>query len=211
MYTYYKKYLLLFTIISILSCKVKNKNASAEDINALNLKKGEIVLCGPADKKFGSVTFDVSCSKKVTNDFNLAVALLHSFEYDEAEKVFAKIIDEEPGCAMAYWGVAMCNFHPLWTPSTQPELEKGAKAIEIARSLGQTSERESGYIEAIGMYFKDADKKDHHSRCLQFEKAMKVVYKKYPNDKEAAIFYALALDAAADPSDKSYTNQRKAG
>ena len=96
----------------------------------MNLKRGEIVLCGPPDKQFGSITFDVSCSESVKHDFNLAVALLHSFEYDESEKVFAKIINMEPGCAMAYWGVAMCNFHPLWAPSTLSELEKGAKAVK---------------------------------------------------------------------------------
>ena len=112
---------------------------------------------------------------------------------------------------MAYWGVAMSNFHPLWTPSTLPELEKGAKAIEIARSLGHSSERESGYIEAIAMYFHDYDKTDHLTRCIRFEKAMEVMYKKYPDDKEAAIFYALSLDAAANPADKSYVNQKKAG
>ena len=172
----FDKAFLIFTILLLhQSCKIKNKNASTEDINALKLKRGDLVLCSPADAKFGLVSFDVSCSEKVRNDFNLAVAILHSFEYDEAEKVFAKIIDEEPGCAMAYWGVAMCNFHPLWTPSTGPELEKGAKAIAIARSLGQTSERESAYIEAIGMYFKDADKTDHLTRCIRFEKAMEVI------------------------------------
>ena len=95
---------------------MKDKNISSEEIKAINLKRGEMVLCGPADKQFGTVQFDISCSKDVKNTFNLAMALLHSFEYDEAEKVFTKIIDQEPGCAMAYWGVAMCNYHPLWAP-----------------------------------------------------------------------------------------------
>jgi tetratricopeptide (TPR) repeat protein len=206
-----KARLIIFILPLLLSCKTKNKNISPENINAIHLKRGETVLCGPPDKQFGSVTFEVSCSKKVRNDFNLAVALLHSFEYDEAEKVFAKIINEEPGCAMAYWGVAMCNYHPLWAPPTQPELEKGTKAIEIARSIGATSERESGYIEAIALFYTDWDKVDHHTRCINFEKAMEVMYRKYPGDKEAAIFYALSLDAAADPADQSFANQRKAG
>src|SRR5882762_4184451 len=106
-----KAYWLFLILLLLASCKIKNKNISSGDIKAINLKRGEVVLCGPPDKQFGSVAFDISCSKKVKNDFNLAVALLHSFEYDEAEKVFAKIIDAEPGCAMAYWGVAMCNYH----------------------------------------------------------------------------------------------------
>ncbi len=206
-----KSLLIYFILLILVSCKIKNKNISTEDINAINLKKGEIVLCGPSDKQFGTVGFDISCSEKVKKDFNLAVALLHSFEYDEAEKVFGKILDVEPECAMAYWGVAMCNYHPLWAPSSQPELKKGAKAIEIARSLGQKTERESDYIEAIAKYYEDWDKIDDHTRSVNFEKAMEIMYKKFPQDREAAIFYALALDAAADPTDKSYANQRKAG
>lgn len=203
--------LILFVLPFLVSCRIKNKPVSAADINAINLKRGDIILCGPPDKAFGTVAFDVSCSQKVKKDFNLAVALLHSFEYDEAEKRFASIIDEEPECAMAYWGVAMCNYHPLWSSPSQPELKKGSKAIQIARSIAQTSERESDYLEAIAMFYKDWDKVDEHIRCINYEKAMEMIYRKYPRDKEAAIFYALALDAAADPADKSFANQRKAG
>jgi hypothetical protein len=194
-----------------LSCKLKNNPISAEEINSINLKKGEIVLCGPADKKFGTVAFDISCPEKVKSNFNLGMELLHSFEYDEAEKVFAKIIDEEPGCAMAYWGAAMSNYHPLWAPPSQPELKKGAKLIELARSLPQVSERESDYIDAMAIYFDNWDKADQHSRSLGYEKAMEKIHLKYPQDKEAAIFYALALNAVADPADKSFANQRLAG
>jgi hypothetical protein len=206
-------YLVFFIsfLLAIASCKGKNKAPTNETINAINLKQGEVVLCGPPDKQFGSVEFETSCSEKVKKDFNLAVALLHSFEYDEAEKVFAKIIGEEPECAMAYWGVAMSNYHPLWSPPTPPELKKGATSIAIAQALAQKSKRESDYIEAIALFYKDWDKVDHHTRCIRFEKAMEKTYREYPNDKEAAIFYALALDAAADPTDKSFRNQRKAG
>jgi hypothetical protein len=202
---------ILLILLILVSCKTKNRRISPEDISAMKLKRGEIVQCGPNNKQFGTITFDISCSDKVRHDFNLAVALLHSFEYDEAEKVFAKIINTEPGCAMAYWGVAMSNFHPLWAPSSPAELEKGAKAIKIARSIGELSGREAGYIEAIAMYYTEWDKVNDHTRCINFEKAMEMIYLKYPQDKEAAIFYALALDAAADPTDKSYANQRKAG
>ncbi|HTI12396.1 MAG TPA: tetratricopeptide repeat protein [Puia sp.] len=200
--------LLSFILLLTVSCKIKNKPA---DTNTLNLKRGELVLCGPPEKQFGTVAFDVSCSENVGKDFNLAVALLHSFEYDEAEKVFARIISVDPGCAMAYWGVAMCNYHPLWAPPTQAELEKGAKVIAIARSIKGKTERESGYIDAIGMYYTDWNKVDDRTRRVNVEKAMERMYRKYPRDKEAAIFYALALDAAADPADQSFAKQRKAG
>ena len=200
----------LFLLI-LFSCKAKNKIPADELINAINLKRGEIFSCGPPDKEFGLVNFETSCSGKEKKDFNLAVALLHSFEYDEAEKVFAKVIDSAPQCAMAYWGVAMCNNHALWSPPSEAELKKGADAIAIAQSLTKKTKRESDYIEALALFYKDWDKLDHHTRSIYFEKAMEKTYKENQNDKEAAIFYALALDAAADPADKSFSNQKKAG
>lgn len=209
---YFRKLLYLFLLPLILvSCKSKNLSPSKEAISQLNLKRGDVISCGPPDAQFGTVDFEMTCDEKAKKDFNLAVELLHSFEYDEAEKVFAKIIDETPDCAMAYWGVAMCNFHPLWNPPTEAELEKGARAIAIANVVKAKSAKESGYINAIGLFYKDWNKKDHHTRCIYFEKAMEQLHIKYPDDREAAIFYALALDAAANPTDKTYANQKKAG
>ncbi|MEO8712483.1 MAG: hypothetical protein ABI405_10190, partial [Parafilimonas sp.] len=200
---------LLLTLI--ISCKGKNTDPSTDLISQLNLKRGDIISCGVSDQQFGTVDFDMSCDERSKKDFNLAIELLHSFEYDESEKAFAKVIDETPDCAMAYWGVAMCNFHALWTPPTEAELIKGSKAVEIAKSITKKSERESAYINAIGLFYKNYDKTDHHTRCINFENAMEKLHISYPDDKEAAIFYALALDAAADPSDKTYANQKKAG
>ena len=194
----------------MLSCKSKNSSPSKEAIAELRLKSGDVISCGPPDAQFGSVDFEMTCNEKAKKDFNLAVELLHSFEYDESEKLFSKIIDETPECAMAYWGVAMCNFHPLWNPPTEAELQKGAQSIDIAKSISPKSDRESGYINAIGLFYKDWNKTDHHTRCIYFEKAMEQLHIKYADDHEAAIFYALALDAAADPRDKSYANQKKA-
>ena len=126
----------LFIISAVLleCCRDKNNSPSQDIIAEINLKRGAIISCGSSAKQFGVVDFDMSCSEKVKKDFNLAMELLHSFEYDESEKAFAKVIDEEPSCSMAYWGVAMCNFHPLWTVPTESELQKGAKAIEIAET-----------------------------------------------------------------------------
>ena len=213
------KYLLntsvwLFYILSVaalISCNGNNSVPSKELINQINLKRGNVISCGAPDKQFGSVYFEMTCNEKAKKDFNLAIELLHSFEYDESEKVFAKVIDETPECAMAYWGVAMCNFHPLWTPPTEAELQKGSKAIEIANTISKKSERESAYINAIATFYKDWNKTDHHTRCINYEKVMEKIYTTYPYDKEASIFYALSLDASANPNDKTYTNQKKAG
>jgi tetratricopeptide (TPR) repeat protein len=192
------------------SCKQKNAVPSNASINEIKLKRGEVISCGALDKQFGTMEFEISSDDNVKEDFNLAVKLLHSFEYDEAEKAFAKVIDKDPRCAIAYWGVAMSNFHPLWTPPTEIELEKGAKAIQIAQSL-KTSQREAAYIDAIAAFYKDWRTTDHKTRSLNFEKGMEAVYKNYGEDKEAAVFYALALAAAADPDDKTFRKQKKAG
>ena len=204
--------LVSFLLLSMfaLSCREKNAAPSQEIIKEIDLKRGEAISCGP-DKQFGSVEFEFSGSEKIKEDFNLAIKLLHSFEYDEAEKVFAKVIDEEPGCAMAWWGIAMSNFHPLWTPPSEPELKKGVKAIEIAKSIKQKTQRETDYINAISSFYSDWDKADHRTRCNRFEKSMEKIYTQYPDDKEAAIFYSLSLNAAADPADKTFSKQKKAG
>lgn len=202
-------YILALSVL--VSCNYRNSGPSKESIGQVNLKRGKVISCGAPDKQFGSVNFEMTCDEKLKSDFNLAMELLHSFEYDESEKVFAKIIDEEPGCAMAYWGVAMCNFHALWAPPAETELIKGNKAVEIAQTITGKSARESAYINAIAAFYTDWNKTDHRTRCIRYENAMEKLHVSYPGDKEAAIMYALALDAAADPSDKAFVKQKKAG
>jgi len=202
--------LLLSTIL--VACGSDHSTPSASVIDALHLKTGALISCGAPEVELGTVDFETSCDTAIKKDFNVAVELLHSFEYDESEKVFAGIIGRAPGCAMAYWGVAMCNFHPLWEPPTKADLKKGGEAVDIARSITATSAHESAYIDAVAAYYKDWDKDiPFRVRAAAFEKAMERLYRKYPADGEAAIFYALALDAAASPGDKSYIKQRAAG
>ncbi len=204
-------FFMLILLHIIFSCRERNTIPSNNAINALNLKKGTVISCAKPGYRFGKVGFRISGNEKIRARFNLGIALLHSFEYDEAEKVFAGIIEKEPGCAMAYWGVAMCNYHPLWTPPSVPELKKGAKAIAIAGAIRSKTKLEAGYIRALASFYKDWEKVDHMTRSINFEKSMEKLYKAFESDKEAAVFYALALDAAADPSDKSFKNQKKAG
>ena len=160
-------------------------------------------------EKLGKVNFPVSCAD-VQGQFNRAAALLHSFWYEEAEKAFSAITEREPRCAMAYWGIAMSNYHPIWAPPTPAELGRGRAAAEKAISIGGKSERENDYIAAIEAFYKDSDKLDHRTRALAYEKAMERLQLRHPKDHEAAIFYALSLLGTAVPTDKAYTNQKKA-
>jgi hypothetical protein len=201
------------TILALISCSGREKSDEfKQELAAIDLLRGEITLCGSGENEFGSVSFTQSCSEKTKSDFDLATALLHSFEYTEAEKVYARVIDQDPSCVMAYWGVAMSNFHPLWMAPAPAELEKGTKVIALARSIiSDTSSRESDYVEAIAMIYDDWKTVDHRTRVLKFEEASRKNYLKYSKDDEAAIFYALALATAADPADKTFKNQKKAG
>ncbi len=198
--------LTLITLV-IFSCQNKNSKIEAE-LNSIELIRGEITLCG--DQEFGEIDFSILCNSESRKAFELGISLLHSFEYEEAEKAFVKTIDLDPSCAMAYWGVAMSNFHSLWLQSGNKYLEKGERILEIAQTLPK-SERDQDYLDAIHVFYKDWESIEHGKRKLLFENKMKELYEKYPDDKEAAIFYALALNATANPSDKEYVNQKKAG
>ncbi len=166
---------------------------------------------GASAEKLGAVNFPVSCREASQRQFNRAVALLHSFWYDEAEKAFRAIAAAEPGCVMAQWGIAMSLYHPLWAPPSAAELARAGEAIQAVEGAPTTTERERDYLDAIASFYRDADTRDHRSRALAYADAMGRVAAKHPADPEAAVFYALALDGTALPTDKSYANQKKAG
>jgi tetratricopeptide (TPR) repeat protein len=164
-----------------------------------------------AVEKLGEVRFPVSCTVPAQQQFDHALAALHSFWYEEALKAFTLVTETDPGCAMGYWGIAMSIYYPLWVPPSQGTLQKGINAIEKGKSIGVKTDREGAYIAAIEVFYKDSEKLDHRTRTLAYEKAMERIYLQYSNDREAAIFYALALNATAPPTDKTYSNQLKAG
>jgi tetratricopeptide (TPR) repeat protein len=164
-----------------------------------------------AAEKLGQVDFPVSCTAAAQKQFDQALGALHSFWYEEALRLFTGVAETDPSCAMAYWGIAMSIYYPLWVPPSQPTLQKGLNTIEKAKSVGAKTDREGAYIAAIEVFYKDSDKVEHRARTLAYEKAMEQIYRQYPSDREAAIFYALALNATASPTDKTYAQQRKAG
>ncbi|HSC77461.1 MAG TPA: hypothetical protein VLB32_02760, partial [Candidatus Acidoferrales bacterium] len=163
-------------------------------------------------QKLGRVVFPTSCSAEAQQDFNRAVAMLHSFWYPAAEKAFAELVQREPACGMAYWGVAMSRFHPLWTKLSPADVEAGQAALEKARARVKT-ERERDYVNALARMYENADKVEHLARLQAYEKAMEEVQRKHADDSEAAIFYALSLLGTAywSPADKTYARQKKAG
>ena len=164
----------------------------------------------PAEK-LGVVNFKISCNANAQKQFNRAVAWLHSFEYEEAEKAFTEVTRMDPKCSMGYWGIAMSNFHPLWAPPSAAELKKGSDAIAQAENAATGSQRERDYIAALEVFYKDHDKLDHQARTFAYSDAMKQLHASNPADREAGVFYALTLIATGMMSrDKSYEREKQA-
>jgi tetratricopeptide (TPR) repeat protein len=158
----------------------------------------------------GSVNFPTSCTPTVQPDFNRAVALLHSFWYKKSEETFQAVAKADPSCGMAEWGVAMSHYRQLWDPPTQLDLQAGEAAVKKAKAASPKTQRERDYIAAMELFYKDSDTRSHTVRALDYEKSMQQIYGRYPEDIEAAIFYALAVRADAPISDKTYANQKRA-
>lgn len=163
------------------------------------------------EERLGEVSFPISCSPAAQTQFNRAVAMQHSFFFPETVKTFSAIVEKEPTCAMAHWGIAISQRpNPLVGPFPGDVLKRGWEAIELARAASQKTERESAWIEALAAFYQDYATVPQRTRTANYEAAMARLSARYPGDAEAAIFYALALNEAADPADKTYARQLKA-
>jgi tetratricopeptide (TPR) repeat protein len=173
----------------------------------------------------GKVTFPITCAPDVQSDFARGVALLHSFFYEEARRVFTSVAERDPKCAMAQWGIAMTWWHPIWTPPTSDEMRAGKAAIEKAMSMTAGSDRERGFITALNTYYNTPDSSvaapvgqschgplGPRDRVVAYEKAMRQLRDKYPDDFEVQTFYAFAVLATgyATPNDTSLAKQLEA-
>lgn len=164
-------------------------------------------------EQLGQADFPTSCSAEVQDEINRAVAMLHSFWYQASEEAFVAITGIDPGCAMAYWGKAMSRFHQLWQKPSPEDVSIGQTALQKAEAIGAKTAREHDYVDALQQLYSDADEVDHVTRMMAYEKAMQELHRTYPDDAEAAIFYALSLlgTAYSSPPDKSFGRQKKAG
>ena len=164
-------------------------------------------------ERLGEVHFTTSCNQAAQREFNRAVALLHSFQFSRAIEGFVAVLGKDPTCAIAYWGIALSDWSNPFAPGVKStgQLQLGRENAERGRSLGAQTEREQAYLTAVGKLYNDFESTPQQVRLRAYRDAMDGVAAKYPNDHEAQIFYALALAAAADPADKTYADQLKAG
>ena len=173
----------------------------------------------------GKVEFPISCTPSVQSEFSRGVALLHSFFYEEARRVFASVAERDPKCAMAQWGIAMTWWHPIWTPPRPDEMSAGKAAIEKAMALNAGTDRERGFITALNVYYNTREGSNAgaigqschgpvgtRDRVIAYEKAMHQLRDTYPDDFEVQAFYAFAVLAAgyAMPNDTTLSKQLEA-
>jgi tetratricopeptide (TPR) repeat protein len=172
-------------------------------------------LCGPSkaqdntDQKLGTVHFQTSCNETAQRRFDRAMRYQHSFWYTESKEIYEETLKADPECAIAHWGIALSLLNNPHSPVPAPNLPLGLAAIEKGRAIGAKTQRERDYIEALAAMYVDYDKIPHQTRVQSYLKAMEALAAKYPQDDEAQIFYAITLNVAASPADKTYANQLK--
>jgi len=164
-------------------------------------------------EQLGRVHFATSCSAAAQQTFDRSIALLHSFDFGRAIDGFERTFTEDGSCAIAGWGIALSRWNNPFAAGVKPpaQVRLGRDAIQRARAAGAKTGREREYIDAAAKLFDDADRIDQPARVTAYRDAMAAVAARYPDDGEATIFYALALAFSADPADKRYAQQLKAG
>jgi tetratricopeptide (TPR) repeat protein len=161
-------------------------------------------------ENLGTVNFPVSCAPAVQPAFNRAMALLYSFEYESSLQAFERISASDSKCVMAYWGRAMSLYHQLWERPSKDTVRNGAEYLRKAKALKAPTAREQEYIGALAIFYSDSDKLDHDKRARAYCDAMRKVYEHNPQDREAAVLYALSLLGSADQNDPEHTNDKAA-
>jgi hypothetical protein len=162
-----------------------------------------------ADQKLGTVHFETSCNEIAQRRFDRAMRYQHSFWYSASREIYQEALNADPQCAIAYWGIALSLLGNPHGAIPAPNLPPGLAAIEKAKAIGAKTERERDYIDALAAMYVDYEKIPQPVRVQSYLKAMEALAAKYPDDDEAQIFYAITLNVAASPADKTYANQLK--
>lgn len=162
-----------------------------------------------SDQKLGTVHFETSCNETAQRRFDRAMRYQHSFWYTASKEIYEESLKADPECAIAHWGIALSYLNNPHGPVPAPNLPLGLAAIEKAKAVGAKTQRERDYVDALSIMYVDYEKTPHQARVQSYLRAMEALAGRYPSDDEAQIFYAIALNVAASPADKTYANQLK--
>jgi hypothetical protein len=171
------------------------------------------VAAHDSEDKLGTVHFKVSCNAQAQREFDLAMAYYHSFAWEQIKPPLERALAADASCGMAYWArtLAALDNPFVWPGNVSAKtLADGSGWIDQARKAGLASQRERDYVDALAVFFVDADKLNHRTRAKALESALEKVAVQYPEDSEATILYSLVLSANFDPADKQYSNQLRA-
>lgn len=158
--------------------------------------------------ELGAVSFPTSCHPAVTAEFETGVAMLHSYWFNYAGKAFRGVLEKDPSCAMAYWGVALDLMgNTLSSPPSKASAREAWQLLEQARRVEVKTERERLWLDAARAYFRDYDTEPVEKRLDRYTEAMRQLAAGFPQDFEAQVYYALTLQASAPKSDMTYANQ----
>lgn len=162
-------------------------------------------------EELGTVHFPVSCNEDARQHATRGLALLHHMTYAGAREAFIAATQADADCAMGYWGQAMSFIHPLWSDlPSESEFKQGQALVVLARDRGQKSAWEHAYIRAVAAYYAEDRKLDEKANIASFASAWREVYKQFPDDSEAASFYALTHMATASKDAQGYVKQEHA-
>lgn len=193
----------LSLLTGILSCGLLLRAGSGADARPQSAAQ-------QSSERLGKINFPTSCKAGAQGTFLKGVALLHSFQYTEAEQTFAEATKQDSQCAMAYWGKAMSRYHQLWDFPKTEALTEGRGDLNQAQKVKAVTEREREYIQAAAVfYFLDA-KETHAAREKAYSSAMEKLYDDDKTDVEAGAFYALSLISLAEGKHDSDAYRKKA-
>ena len=160
----------------------------------------------------GTVEYTVGCAGSAPDSFARGLSLLHHMTYEAAASAFRAAAVADSGCAMAYWGEAMTYIHPLWSdPPTDAGFDRGRMLALRAAQLASGNAVDSAFASAAAAYYLAGRSTAERPNLEAFEQAWARVHEQFPDQVEAAAFYALAHLATVDPADKTYRHQRAAG
>jgi hypothetical protein len=162
-----------------------------------------------AEEQFGTVHFSTSCNDVAQRRFDRAMRYQHSFWYRPAKEIFEEALKADPECGIAYWGIALSLLLNPHIPPPKDNLALGLATLEKAKATGAKTPRERDYIDALFAFYAGDDKVSFGQRAQAYLRAMEALAARYPDDDEAQIGYAITLNVAASPNDKTYANQLK--